>query len=252
MIQGNIELPRNGEAFPRKLSAREKDWLFSVLPASRNGYREYREKIEKLFVVGYGRFGSTNLVLGEKGTAIDDTIPSAPVFAIGVINYKEAEVYVLIHEETEGQIEFDISAAGNNLIPEKLTEMSRWSYSDWMPGKNAPGDNSGVREIHIITDKIVLVVAPGHKKIWVYDSSTGINHLIPVTNFYNEVMRIKKIKDPAIALNSKLIFEEKNDITDQDIGSAFLIYNKYWKKVTLDYSLFAKKEAPGKTRRERN
>ena len=50
--------------FPRKLTERERDFLFSILPENKKGYKLYRDKIDSLFVIGFGRFGDTNLVLG--------------------------------------------------------------------------------------------------------------------------------------------------------------------------------------------
>ncbi|MGE5431065.1 MAG: hypothetical protein ACM3QX_08325 [Syntrophomonadaceae bacterium] len=232
------DLPGNGGSFPRRLSLREKEWLFSVLPSDRPGYRLYREKIEPLFVIGRGRFGDTDFMLGRSEDSLDETMPPVPVFAAGNLLYEETEVYVTIHEEFEGQIEFDISRTGGNILPRELNEIKRWSYSDWKPGKNAPGDGSKVREVHLIPGRIVLAIASEHKRIWVYEAETGINHLIPVTNFFNEVVRVKHIRDPKLALNSKLIFDSSFELKDQDLGAAFLIYNKYWKKISLDYSIF--------------
>lgn len=240
------DLPGNGESFPRRLSSREKEWLFSVLPSDRLGYNIYREKIEDLFVIGRGRFGDTDFVLGKKEESVDETMPPVPVFAIGSLIYKETEVYVVIHEEFEGQIEFDISRTGGKILPPQLSEIKRWSYSSWRPGQNAPGDNSKVREVHLVPGSVVLAIASEHKRIWVYEAGTGINHLIPVTNFFNEVIRVKHIRDPKLALNSKLVFDPSFELSDQDLGAAFLIYNKYWKKISLDYSIFVSTEKKDK------
>lgn len=237
-----IDLPGNGEGFPRQLSSREKEWLFSLLPEDRPGYSLYRRKIEPLYVLGHGRFSDTSLVLGKREDSLDDTMPPAPVFAIGSLTFEETEVYVTINEELESQIEVDISRTGNKILPAKLKELRRWSYSDWRPGRKAPGDSSEVREVHLIPGQVVLAIAPRHKRIWAYDSGSGINHLIPVTNYFNEVIRVKQIRDPKLALNSNLVFENSLELTDQDLGAAFLIYNKYWKKISLDYSIFVSTE----------
>ena len=177
----------NQNIFPRKLTEREKEWLNFILPADKKGYFEFRKKIENLFVIGYGRFGGTNLILGKQNDKPDLSAPSSPVFASGNIIYKEAEIYVLIHEEFEGQIEIDISNKRESEIPEELTEVSRWTYSNWKPGNKAPGDISDVREIHLIKNEIVIAIAPVHKRIWVYENKSGINYFSPVTNFFNEI-----------------------------------------------------------------
>ncbi|MGE5679584.1 MAG: hypothetical protein ACM34K_01770 [Bacillota bacterium] len=223
--------------FPRDLTLFERECLLYILPSNKPGYNIYRQKIESLSVIGYGRFGQSNLILGEKSAQPDLTAPSAPVFALGAIKFMEKEVYILLHEEFEEQIEFDISGIDifDNAV--KLTETGRWSYSNWIPGKRSP-EGSPVREIHLTPGKLVLALANEQKKIWIYDGRTGVNRFIPVTNFYDVLMRVKKIRDPKIALNSGLLFENFGEFSDQDLGSAFLFYNKLWKKIELDYSGF--------------
>ena len=46
------------------------------------------------------------------------------------------------------------------------------------------------------------------------------------------------IKDPKTALNPNRVFTNLDEFTDEDLGQGFLLYNKYWKRVELDYSLF--------------
>lgn len=240
------DLPANGESFPRRLSPREKEWLFYLLPKDRPGYNAYRDKIENLFVIGHGKFSNTSYILGKYEDSGDETAPPVPVLATGSLFYKETEVYAVIHEEFEGQIEFDISRTGSKVLPLELHELKRWTYSDWKPGKDAPGDASGVREIHLIPGRVVLAIAREHKRIWVYESQTGVNHFIPVTNFFNDLMRVKNIRDPKIVLNSSLIFDPAFELKDEELGSAFLLYNKNWKKINLDYSIFVSTEKKDK------
>ncbi len=70
--------------FPRRLTERERDFLFSVLPGNKKGYKLYREKIDSSFVIGFGRFGDTNLILGKENSMIDLDIPSAPILQVGL------------------------------------------------------------------------------------------------------------------------------------------------------------------------
>lgn len=232
----------NQNKFPRRLTEREKEWLNFILPAERKGYSEYRNKIEKLYVIGYGRFGGTNLMLGKENDKPDFSAPSSAVFASGNIIYNEAEIYVLIHEEFEGQIEIDISNKREVKIPEQLTEDSRWTYSNWKPGTKAPGDNSEVREIHLIKNEIVIAIAPVHKRIWIYENKSGINYFIPVSNFFNEIIRVREIKDAKNLPKPNSIFTNTNSFSDKEIAQGFLLYNKHWKKIEIDYSLFTKEK----------
>lgn len=229
---------------PRKLNEFEEKIIFSVLPESKKGYRKYREKIKDYYVIGFNNpEHDSNLILGPKDLIPEFPLFVSPVFASGAILYKDLEVYITVHEEIENTIEVDFPGA---LKKDYNDELKRWSYSDWLPGDKSPFDDSYVREIELLPGKIIVAIAPLHKRIWVYEQSSGINHFIPVTNFYNEIMRIKSVKEPSIVLNSNLIFEDLNTYTDSEIGKAFLNYNKQWKKVGIDYSAFTtnKKEEP--------
>ena len=237
--------PDSKEIFPRQLTDLEKEWLYSALPADKIGYKIYRDKIAKLSVVGYGRFGKGNYILGKSGSVIDLSVSSAPIFAVAEIIYDKLKVYISINEELDDQIEIDIrKSSEENLDNLRLT--SKWSYSDWSPGKKAPNDNAEVREIHLVRDSIVLAIAPEHKKLWIHNTDDMVNRFIPVSNYYNEVMKIMNIREPKTALNPNRIFTNLDEFTDEDLGQGFLLYNKYWKRIELDYTLF-KKEQNNKT-----
>lgn len=233
----------NQNKFPRSLTEKEKEWLNFILPAERKGYAEYRNKIEQLCVIGYGRFGGTNLILGKENDKPDLNAPSAPVFASGNIIYNEAEIYVLIHEEFENQIEIDISYNHESGVPEKLIEVSRWTYSNWTPGNKAPRDNSEIREIHLIKNEIVIAIAQVHKRIWVYENKSGINYFIPVTNFFNEIIRVREIREAKNLPKPDSIFTDTNSFSDKEIAQGFLLYNKHWKKLEIDNENFKKAES---------
>ncbi len=72
----------NGQ-YPRPLRAVERDLLWSVLPTDRAGYRAYRERIEAMSVIGEGRRGKGDLVLGLAGEAPDVSGPLPQVIASG-------------------------------------------------------------------------------------------------------------------------------------------------------------------------
>ncbi len=219
--------------FPRKLTELEKNLLFSILPENKSGYNAYRKKIENLFVIGKGRFGETNLILGKEGNVPDFTIPSPPVFAIGFVYYENNKADIIINEQIDDEIEFDIFFS--NALNENLREIKRWSYSEWIPGYNAPGDNSSVREVEIIKNEFLLAIAPGHKKLWLHSYKNGINLLLPVTNFYNYLMLVKNIRSAEIVFKPDRLFSELNSFKDDELIKAFTAYNKYFRHVNLNF-----------------
>lgn len=219
--------------FPRELTDIEKKFLFYLLPEEKPGYNNYRTKINEMSVIGNGRFGETNKILGRPGTALDLSIPLTPVFAIGAIYEPGKKIDVLIHEEMERQIEFDISEKKDISI----LQNSMWSYSQWQPGSKAPGDNADVREVTILNDLYTLAIATSHKKLWLHCSETGVNHIIPVTNYYNYLMMIKNIRESKIVLTPHLFFTEQKNYYDQELKSAFILYNKYFKRVKIKEDL---------------
>ncbi len=92
----------------------------------------------------------------------------------------------------------------------------------------------------MIPDDCLLSIAPAHKKIWLYEYETGVNHLIPVTNLYNYLMIVKNIRDIKVAGNQNLFFKDLNSFSDSEIISAFILYNNYFKRFNLNL--------PGKNR----
>lgn len=228
----------NKTDFPRELSALEKDWISSALPDKKPGYKKYKERLFSLYVIGKSGIEDYSVILGKKDSIPEEDL-TFPVFASGNIVYKAGYVYVTVSSEEEGQVEIDFDV--NLSEPSGLTEIKRWSYSDWFPGEPTPEDNSIVREIAVIKKELILAAAPFHKRIWIYEAGSGINHLIPVTNFYNELMRTLKIKDPEIVLDSNKFFSNIDKYKDEDLAGAFLSYNKRWKKVDIDYSVIKEK-----------
>jgi hypothetical protein len=98
-----------------------------------------------------------------------------------------------------------------------------------------PEMQSAVREIIIVPGKYLLAIAGTAKKMWLHEFENGVNHLLPVSNFYNELMRLNNIRDPKIILSPGRLFENLPAYDDQQIISAFLSYNKYLKKIDIEY-----------------
>jgi hypothetical protein len=59
-------------------------------------------------------------------------------------------------------------------------------------------------------------------------------HLIPVTNFYNELMVHKRIRDPRVALAPARLFEDLDRHSDIDLRSAFVSSNAMTRRVVVD------------------
>lgn len=90
--------------------------------------------------------------------------------------------------------------------------------------------------------QLVLAICASDRMMWLYDSRSGVNHPIPVTNYYNELMLHKNIRDPNIALDSKRLFTDHSRFSDTDLILAFKTYNQLRAKVELDGTIIV----PGK------
>lgn len=213
----------NGEIFPRLLYEEEKEFLFAALPANKPGYKKYRERIACLFVIGYGRFDGGNYVLGLEDDKPELSVSSAPVLASADIWFEDKMISVLIHREQFGQIEFDIRSADSaeHLSDGKIIS----TLSDWLPGMNV--GKFSVREIHFSGSEHVLAISPEMKRIWIYEKSSGINFPIPVSSYYNELMRLIGDRNPATALNPDRLFPGLADFNDAQLAQAFMNYNKF-------------------------
>jgi len=218
--------------YPRILRPKELDALEYVLPADRHGYREYRNHIAGMVVLGEGRRGKGNLVLGFEGDVPDTTSPLAAVVAYGMIETTREGFSITVREYVEKQIDVEIVSGAQQELPDHYEEKRRWTYSDWMPGQLSPATDTPVREI-AVDQNTVLAIAGKEKRLWVYNRTSGMVLLIPITNYYNELMLLKNIRDPKVALKSGLLFENLQSYTDADLAAAFHAYNKLRPKVQL-------------------
>jgi len=90
--------------------------------------------------------------------------------------------------------------------------------------------------------KMVLAICAKDKRLWIYEEASGVNHLIPVTNFYNELMLEKNVRDPEVALDSKRLFTDLSSWTDAELLRAFAAYNKLRTKVKLESPILVPQE----------
>jgi hypothetical protein len=227
---------QNGQRkYPRNLTPREKDWLFYLLPEESHAYAEYRSNIASMLVIGEGRFGEGNLMLGYEGDSPDLSYSSLPVFACGQIICMGCIIQVSIHEFFDNKIEVSLNNLSDSGIPEFLLETGRWSYSYWKPGKLSPFEGDILREVNISKNdnELVLALSPNSRTVWLYDSRSKVNFIIPVTNFVNELLRGNRKIDKTKGIDMNFIFSNLDKFDDNDFVRAFVQYNKHWHKVEL-------------------
>jgi hypothetical protein len=218
--------------YPRKLRPKELDLLETVLPADRPGYREYRELLAKMSVTGEGRRGAGNLVLGFQVDRPDVTSPLPPVVAYGMVETTRDRFSITVRECVDNQIDIEIVSSHGEEIPDSYEEKRRWTYSTWKLGEPLPSNGEKMREVQI-AEQFVLGIAVKEKRVLLHDALTGIVHLIPVTNFYNELMLHREIREANIALNSSRLFTDLHRYTDDDLRAAFVAYNKLKRRVSI-------------------
>jgi hypothetical protein len=228
--------------YPRKLTEKEKELLFMILPENKSGYAFYRNKINDYMVTGEGRFGEGNYFLGEAGSFPDLSLPSAPVFALGTIYLKNPwEIDIIIHEEDDNQIEVEFGEDINiNQILQTISDnlpsgiiLKVKTYSEWIPGNKSPFDGSDVRLVGIKPAEFILVISSGEKKIWLHQINSGVNHLVPVSNYYNSLMLFRNERNAEKVLNPNLFFNNLGMFNDNELASAFILYNQYMRRRLL-------------------
>jgi hypothetical protein len=215
-----------------------------ILPADRPGYRDVRAALEAMEVIGEGRRGWGEFILGTKGSQPDRDSPLPPVFAYGVIESDFGNISITLRDIQDNQASLEIASHAGERVPPEFEEFRRWTYSTWDPGTPCPQCGNSPREVILRVGssgdaRFVLTICPIDRRIWLYDHASRVNRLIPVTNFYNELMLHKKIRDPRTALDSKLLFRDLQQYTDEDLASAFQTYNKLKSKVSVEGSIVA-------------
>ncbi|HEY6951466.1 MAG TPA: hypothetical protein VI758_03600 [Bacteroidota bacterium] len=222
---------------PRPLSSLEKELLLWLLPADRPGYREYRPLVESWHVAAKGRRGEGNYILAAEGATIDNDSPLPQVFAYGIVEAENGRIAVTLRERSNDQLEFEIVNLSGESLPGILRQGRRWTYSQWLPGQPCPRCGGTLREVTMNTAKgrrFVLAICSRDERIWVYDGLNGVNHPIPLTNFYNELMLHAKVRDPNVALNSRRLFMDLGTYSDATLSRAFVSYNSFRTKVVIE------------------
>lgn len=233
--------------FPRELTVWERDLLLWLLPSDRSGYGAYREIVQKWNVAAQGRRGEGNFILAPLDEKVDNESPLPQVAAWGVVETPEGEISVTMRERLGNQLEFEIAKLGPGEVRGPVNEVRRWTLSTWSPGEPCPRCGNVLRELRMMTTHrrpLVLAICAGDEKLWIYDSATGMNHPIPHTNFYNELMLHKRIRDPETALDPKRLFADLQSHTDADLISAFQSYNQVRTKIPLEDEIVIPPERP--------
>ena len=228
------------ESFPRDLSPLEKDLLIWILPADRPGYLEYQSLVERWRVAAKGRRGEGNFILAAGTKDIDIDSPLPQILAYGVVQADGGSVAVTIRERFGDQLEFEIVNLGGESLPDLSAEKRRWTYSSWLPKQSCPICLGTLREVEMRTAggrRLVLAICKNDERIWVYDEVSGINHPVPLTNFYNELMLHSNVRDPNLALNSKRLFADLHRYSDATLSRAFASYNKLRTKISIEDNL---------------
>lgn len=222
---------------PRRLTERERELLLWLLPADRPGYREYRTLIERWSVTAQGRRGAGNYILAPVDERADNESPLPQVFSYGVVETDKGEISVTIRERLGNQVEVEIAKLGRGEIEPSFNEKRRWTFSSWHPGKPCPICEKPTREVSMKTTtgrQIVLAICAHNERLWAFDAHSGVNHPVPMTNFYNEVMLHRQVRDPEIALDPRKLFSRLDEFRDGELVRAFSSYNKIRPKIPLE------------------
>ncbi len=199
-------------------------WL---LPESRSGYGGYFNEICNMRMLGYGRWGEGNYILGYGDAALDPSAPVERVLAFGSIAVRSGVCTATVHDKSDDTIEVQFALTGRASIEEAAKSAERYCYSYWQPGDPAPATKSRVRETQIdAANRYVLAIAPGDERIWLHDRVSGVNRLIPHMQFYSEVVRVAGIRDKQTVFNAKLLFSEDGRFTGECFRQAVIAYNK--------------------------
>ena len=112
--------------YPRPISPREREWMVWILPPDRPGYRHYHDLVSGMVVIGKGRRGEGEIILGAEGSTPDVSSPLAPVFAYGAIETKAGTISITMREISDGQISIEIVSHQSEEIPSEFKTDEWW------------------------------------------------------------------------------------------------------------------------------
>lgn len=216
-------------SYPRSLTPIEKDLLSWLLPVNASFYEPYNNFAGSSQAIGEGRWGEGNLLLDKKISSIDLTLGMPPVIAYGECDVNGVKLSFSVHEfNIDDQLEVQFS--GIFPIPESASVENKWSYSYWKPGDPCPATGRSVKEIRIPnkSDTVIYVlsISPAKKVLWLHHANSGFNQLLPITQFYDELLRTKHIRDARLISHPSSFFDRIDEFSDDEYIKALLEYDK--------------------------
>ena len=213
--------------FPRRLSSFEEDAIQILLPDDKVGYRPYREFARTAQVIGEGRWGLGDLILAHHQSAIDLTSGMKPVIAYGEFALNDGRtITASIHTPEDEQIEVQFSE--DTSVLEAGSIKSHWTYSSWLPERKDPAIGD-IREIALkVTNQklqYVFAICASRHALWVHHTDTGFNQLLPVTGFYEYLLRSKPFAEKSAKLSPRYFFAHLDEFSDEELRDALLHYN---------------------------
>jgi len=233
------------EIFSRELTLLEKALLLWVLPSDKPGYAAYRKLVQDWKVVGRSRSGAGGVILAPSGKVPDLDSPPAPLFAFGLVKSGTGEISVSVLERMGDQLEFEISGPVETVLPQGIESYRRWTLSEWLPSLPCPGCGEAPREVEMKTEsghELVLAICAKDHRLWLHDTRSRVNHPIPVTGFYNELMLQLKTPDRRKVPDAKQFFTDLGTYSDAALTGAFSSYNRLRTKVFLGEPLIVPTE----------
>lgn len=222
--------------YPRDVTRLELSLLELLLPEDSPGYRPYRDFLSEAVVIGEGRRGEGEIILGRRGESPDFGSPLGPVFSYGVAETPGDLITITVREMTDRQVSVEIVGRETDAVPEGIFLGRKWTYATWKPGNPCPQCSGAVREVPVGGGDApggfhTLAVCVADRRVWVFDADREICRPIPLTNYYNELMLLKNIRDPETALDGNRLFEQLGRYSDGELGGAFAAYNRLMTKI---------------------
>ncbi len=234
----SLPISNNGKEFPRELTTLEHALIFNQLPENSEVYGRYRERIRRMHVVGLGSRGAGHLVLGEHKPSADILEMVTPVFAVGGAESGGTSLTVVVHEIEEETISVELMTLKGSFETFNIDEAKIWSISGWKGGDPCPKCSVRVREIKFPVlsgdQEATLAVCKEHRGIWVSDGILKMNHIIPITSFLSELETQRTLREGKGKYRPVTqVFDEIEGYPDSDFLHAFVLYNKFWRKMDV-------------------
>lgn len=214
--------------YPRALTHVERELALWLLPEELLFYSDYRNAIFTKEVIAQGRWGTGDLLVGSRDAYIDLTLGMTQVVAYGECIVGGETLTIGIHEPNQDDL-IELQFSGIYPLPENIVIANGWSYSYWKPGMNCPATDTEVREITLNKSfdnpMFTLAISRANRSLWLHHHINGWNQLIPVTMFYDELLRTKRIRDAALITKPSTFFEKIDEFQDYEYRRALQEYN---------------------------